>query len=373
MHAIASTVFSALLFFVVVGVNRTAGLLLLAALPPAAVFLSTLGLRNGIFPRQPSREDAVRAEPPSWGFLLRLFVGVAVFSAATNVTHGMSVLASDVAVSEVDELLLTIILGTIGFFLVGRYAPQFDIVKCYYPVVVLAGLGVAAPLLLGSIMPGLADSPTWITVSTLASNTLMLFIWCLCAHLSYASHVSAVRVFGIGRCASAIGSTAGEALGGIMFLQADEDPSFAAAMLVLMLFALFATVLLVFNEHTIRAAFKWDEPGGIANSGVPVSEGAPPTFCPESSGADAATDRPGQWTTAVEELAAHCDLSAREREVLLLLGKGRTISYIAEELGISFNTAKTHVRKVYQKAGVHTRQELFDEIEERKRSGHSTS
>ena len=52
--------------------------------------------------------------------------------------------------------------------------------------------------------------------------------------------------------------------------------------------------------------------------------------------------------------------------MLFLLGKGYTIEYIAGELGISFNTAKSHIRNVYAKAGVHSKQELQILIEDGK-------
>lgn len=52
-------------------------------------------------------------------------------------------------------------------------------------------------------------------------------------------------------------------------------------------------------------------------------------------------------------------LTQREQEVLALLLKGRSIPYIKETLYISTNTAKTHVRHIYQKVGIHERQELI--------------
>ncbi|OUO92485.1 hypothetical protein B5F40_00885 [Gordonibacter sp. An230] len=58
-------------------------------------------------------------------------------------------------------------------------------------------------------------------------------------------------------------------------------------------------------------------------------------------------------------LAEAFGLTQREREVLALLLRGRSIPYIKETLYISTNTAKTHVRHIYQKVGVHERQELI--------------
>jgi DNA-binding NarL/FixJ family response regulator len=48
-------------------------------------------------------------------------------------------------------------------------------------------------------------------------------------------------------------------------------------------------------------------------------------------------------------------LTARERQVLELLGRGFTIGQIASRLGISPRTVETHVAKLYRKLGVRTR------------------
>ena len=62
----------------------------------------------------------------------------------------------------------------------------------------------------------------------------------------------------------------------------------------------------------------------------------------------------------VAELARECGLTTREREVLVLLAQGRSNPYIRDALGISLDTAGTHVKHVYAKLGVHSRQELID-------------
>ena len=37
--------------------------------------------------------------------------------------------------------------------------------------------------------------------------------------------------------------------------------------------------------------------------------------------------------------------------------------FIEQELVLSYNTVKTHIKHIYQKLGVHSRQELLDLIE----------
>ena len=59
-------------------------------------------------------------------------------------------------------------------------------------------------------------------------------------------------------------------------------------------------------------------------------------------------------------LAQRYGLSEREIEILILLLEKRSAPYIAEKLFISNNTVKTHIRRIYEKTDVHSREELTD-------------
>lgn len=84
------------------------------------------------------------------------------------------------------------------------------------------------------------------------------------------------------------------------------------------------------------------------------------------------TDEGAESAAAVslqrEELAeAHLDafasthrLSPREREILGLISKGRDVPYIEQELVLSKSTVKTHIRHIYEKCEVSSRQALID-------------
>lgn len=56
-------------------------------------------------------------------------------------------------------------------------------------------------------------------------------------------------------------------------------------------------------------------------------------------------------------------LTEREREVLVLWVNGRNVPYICDELFIAKNTVKTHIKHIYEKAGVSGKQELMDMID----------
>ena len=62
-------------------------------------------------------------------------------------------------------------------------------------------------------------------------------------------------------------------------------------------------------------------------------------------------------------VAAEYGLTERETEIVALLARGRTKAYIAKTLFVTENTVRSHVRNLYIKLDVHTRQELIDLIE----------
>lgn len=82
-----------------------------------------------------------------------------------------------------------------------------------------------------------------------------------------------------------------------------------------------------------------------------------------------AEEKPG-GAAPVDAVALRCAaladahrLSPREAEVLDLIAHGRDVGAIAEILGLSRNTVRTHVQRLYADLDVHTRQELIDLVE----------
>lgn len=63
---------------------------------------------------------------------------------------------------------------------------------------------------------------------------------------------------------------------------------------------------------------------------------------------------------ALDAFAERYRLSPREREIVGLLSRGRDVPYIEQELVLSKSTVKTHIRHIYEKCGVSSRQDLLD-------------
>lgn len=104
---------------------------------------------------------------------------------------------------------------------------------------------------------------------------------------------------------------------------------------------------------------------------VPASDGASIMDAVRAAGTAPSENGPapeaGTAVPAPNQLDENCTclsdefgLTAREREVFVLLAHGRNGRYIMDHLIISRNTAKSHIKHIYSKLGVHSHQELID-------------
>jgi len=72
-----------------------------------------------------------------------------------------------------------------------------------------------------------------------------------------------------------------------------------------------------------------------------------------------------EWDRAVDQIAERFQLSAREKEIVGMLGRGYTAAAVAEKFVISPNTVNTHVQHIYEKMSIHKRSELLDYLNNR--------
>jgi len=89
------------------------------------------------------------------------------------------------------------------------------------------------------------------------------------------------------------------------------------------------------------------ELGGVAAGGAPLSAGVASTLLALLRHEEA---RRGPWRDG----AARLGLTDREQEVLGCLVEGMQYKTVADHLGISLDTVRTHVRSVYSKLQVHS-------------------
>ena len=154
-------------------------------------------------------------------------------------------------------------------------------------------------------------------------------------------------VLACGKVASSVGTFIGADLGHACnaLLRTPDATTLLVACIVL---ALFAYVLVGLRGFSFAETIRGIEPATIpvpAQASMPTHE--------------------EMLDTACDALAAERGLTAREREVFGMLARGHNGYHIRDELTLSYNTVKTHVKRIYRKLDVHSQQELIDLVEAR--------
>ena len=187
-----------------------------------------------------------------------------------------------------------------------------------------------------SLMPFLYGTEQfWIAgaVMTAGYVTFDVLIWIVIAQVAYTGLSDPFRVTcAIRVLVSSLFCTLGGLLGIALSSIAEHAP-FAYADAVLMGYLMTIAVVLVLSSPAVWELF----------DARPVTPSTAPS--PEA---------------AIQSLATIWGLTDREREVFGLLAVGRTQPWVAEHLGISESTVNSHVRHIYGKAGVNSRQDLLD-------------
>lgn len=83
----------------------------------------------------------------------------------------------------------------------------------------------------------------------------------------------------------------------------------------------------------------------------------------EPAAAKIAANLSAQRALLIEHFAKEHGLTTRETEIFALMAAGRDVPYIERELVLAKSTVKTHVKHIYAKCGVSSKQDLIDLLE----------
>lgn len=316
-----------------------------------------------------------------------LFVSFFVFRAA----HGCSLTlnASDGMPLPVMFPLLPLAAAAL-YASCARVRPSSDILYQVAFLLVVAGL-------IGTFAPG-SDSSSLPNALLAAGsdcfNVMALYTLCV---VGARNPLNALAVLAWGQCALSGGVLLGTSIGnGVAFLStAAPDAVFLLMAFVLFVFVAFnATALRMFSfEAVIDGVSPYVSPGvrvggressspgegdgseSFSASDRPSPSAAAPVgdrrLCAPCPVSDHACSPRGDGDSLVAarvdaaygRVARDFGLTEREAEIMSLLARGRNVPFIEEELIISRNTIKTHVKHIYQKLDVHSQQELIDLVE----------
>lgn len=165
-----------------------------------------------------------------------------------------------------------------------------------------------------------------------------LLLWILLAFTGRRNLFMLLPMVGFVRAASSLGTDAGAMVGHATNQLTASNPQMAAVFASIMVFCFVAFLWLGFRHFSFTEAVS------------EVRLVTPPEIEQIGSHIDG----------ACRLLGKQHGLTPRETEILILLARGRDGKFIAEKYVLSYQTVKTHIKHLYAKLGVHSRQELIN-------------
>lgn len=268
-----------------------------------------------------------------------------------------------------------------------KHDGQEDTLFSFSVLMVIAGF-LAAPFTFGDGASA-ANSLLWI-----GADSFNILSWIVVAAVGQKNPFALLPTLGILSIMKTAGVMVGAVLGHVTNEYANNGTQLADLIAALMLFAFVATLWTVFRgfsfERTIkgiapvrelryagergaatagggRAADAGAEAGGQATGAADSAAGeAGPArgVGPEGEGAESGSVAAApSIEECCEAIGEERGLTKRETEIFAMLARGRNGGFIQEHYVISYNTVKTHVKRIYKKLDVHSQQELIDLVE----------
>ena len=366
-NAVVAELASGLVFFFIIGTLHEIALVIAALLPLAAALMLLFDAdvdaereRAAVCPATHDAGMDAQARRTSFSAFLRFLVIVFLLTFVANLMRSKyaQLGAGQDAVGDALGISLSIIV-CFCLLLVCAVARSFNFGIAYYPLVLLLAFGLIVAFVSDEASEGAQ------AIAVLVYSLFSLFTWYLLCYLARGDYFNPLQVLGWGRCVFAIGSLAGLLVGtGTDYSGLGEQETLVLG--VALAFALVAAAMLIFNDRDVekitRASWLAAEAG--QQQGTHPGAGRYGHAAQDAPAAgdtvEAIFDESGTQPVSAESYAADHNLTAREREVFMLMLRGRDARAIGEALVISDNTAKAHIRSIYAKTGVHSRREFVE-------------
>ena len=404
----ASLVFASFLYFVGIGLPVAWQPVFIACMPPLAAALFSIPSDDPFPADEQLMARAHGLRVPGMRSYVRLVVAASLVAATAGFAKG---LAAPVMTGERYAEV-----GAVSTFLIGLMASALcvmvnvgDIVRSMrraYAVLIFFGVAVA-------LLSAFGLELTYISIGR---ELLWMTFTCLMAYTAFKFGFSPVRAFGFGQAACLAASAASWWLG-MVCLPLITSPSVYLVVVVVLVLAIVLVFVFVFTDADIKFIFTW-RPGescgataggeGTAGDAIAPADGsatvgsngrpdvrslacglggrfvAGDSSRPEWDGpADVRQGAAGSSGTAcldagvgtspmststasmdlearIAALPTSLGVSTREAQVMLLFAHGHSANWIAEDLVISKNTVRSHIRSIYTKLDVHSRRELLE-------------
>ncbi|MGV8082399.1 MAG: response regulator transcription factor [Coriobacteriia bacterium] len=335
ISASGSMVLGSVLYLLLVALSGVSTLIVtiaIALMPWLATVCLTVSRRH----QAPSEDRAVPGRkgssvPPlilgggfvysvAYAFMLSFLVHGSTVPATLAATHTAAVLGWSIA----GVLLL---IGAV------RSKGEPDLGVAIRPALPLVAIGVL-------LLPVVGTGRSYIVAAAVAAG--YGFFWILstiiAVTLARRLSVSSLLVGGLVCAVSATGNAVGVAAEILVLRGEAGTQGLPAVVSLVIVFALLLASTFAVSDRSVSTLW------GLAGAGSPRHQGI-------------------SLEQRCAAMAAAFGLTPREREVLVMLAKGRNTEYIQRTLVVSSNTVRTHIRRIYEKLDVHSHQELIDMAE----------
>lgn len=330
-----------LVYLLIVSLPHIAGVVLTAALP----VVSILCLKMTYPTPDPAPVERPSQRVSQAHQVIRFLLIIAVYCIAAGFMDGRKYTVDTSNFSSLNTTmfagiaLLLILVTILSIVLMKRGHEDF----MYRMIVPL----MAAGLLIMPFFAGGASSATS-NIAIMGGYIIMeMFVWSALQNLARHATEQPAFVYGIGKSGMNLGLLAGTLLG-----------MFAATTSTMIMVGISVVIVYVF---ILLGAFT---PSGYQRSLLTLTDDGTTsavTISPAPEGALLEDAR----RSKCRELAKAYGLSQREEDVLFLISSGRSISVAADTLGIAPSTVKSHKDHIYQKLGIHSKEDLLDMMDER--------
>lgn len=276
--------------------------------------------------------DSNEGERLRWSFPWRPVLLMAAYSLAFNFSRTTGSDVSETGMIGVALIALVVLIAGLFFF------ERFDVRHLYRIALPL----MVAGMLVQPFLEGPASTLSGILLNASHAGFIILTMIVL-SNICYRYGVLALWLFGITRAARVVASVIGGQIG--TFALSVHDPAILMLATNLVAIGLVAACMGFLNERELETTW------GI----TPVESKRPI----EPSSHPSLTNYYEAFVNRCAQIARTYGLTRREEEVLACLAQGKSVPRIEQELVISNGTAKSHVRHIYAKLDIHSRDELI--------------
>lgn len=360
-----SLVFASFLYFMGTGLPAVLRPLFIAAMPLVSALLFMMPGVDDPFPADARVAQKQGHRLPGMRTYVHIVAAGTVVAATAGFAKGVA--ATSISGGEFGQVgaLSTFVICLVAL-VVCVMVNSGDIVRSVrrvYAMLVVLGVVVVFASAFGASLAYLG----------VGKELLWMMLTCLMAYTSFRFGFSPVRAFGFGQAAYLGASAASWGLG-MLCAPLLESPSAHLVLVAAMMLVIALLFVFVFTDADIKFIFTWrpgeqggrsSRYGGTQDGQAAIGAGQAVVGAADASGFTTVDAAPSVLDGAALEarIAALPDrlgISSREAQIMLLFAQGHSANWIAEDLVISKNTVRSHIRSIYTKLDVHSRRELLD-------------